>query len=160
MTIGTIILAAGMGKRMNSEIPKVIHSLMGKPLLAYAIETARSVSDIPPVVVVGFEKEKVQNVIEDDVMYVTQEKQLGTAHAVLMAEACLKGKADLIVITSADMPLVSAETLKKLINLQGKNNGAMTLVSIKGEESRGFGRILRDEQGKAVAIIEEKAATA
>ncbi|MGV8026302.1 MAG: bifunctional UDP-N-acetylglucosamine diphosphorylase/glucosamine-1-phosphate N-acetyltransferase GlmU [Anaerolineaceae bacterium] len=159
MRTGSIILAAGLSKRMNSSIPKVIHPLLGKPLLSYAIESAKTIASIPPVVVVGFASEKVMDAIKEDVSYALQNEQLGTAHAVLMAEAQLSGKVELVVVTSADMPLVSAETLQKLVELQMKNDGPMTLVSITGDESRGFGRILRDNLGNAIAIVEEKVAT-
>ncbi len=160
MRIGSVILAAGLSKRMNSSLPKVIHPLSGKPLLSYSIETAKAVVSIPPVVVVGFASDKVMDAIKEDVSYVHQTEQLGTAHAVLMAEAQLSGKVDLVVITSADMPLISAETLQKLVETQLNNNGPMTLVSITDNDSRGFGRIIRNASGNAIAIIEEKVATA
>ena len=159
MKTGTVILAAGFGKRMRSAVPKVIHPLLGKPLLAYAIESAKAVSDTKPVVIVGFEKEKVMSAVKENVDFVLQNEQLGTAHAVMMAESQLKGKVDFVVVTSADMPLISKETLKKLVAAQKDSQGIMTLVSIKGNESRGFGRVLRDENGNAAAIIEEKVAT-
>ena len=159
MKTGTVILAAGFGKRMRSAVPKVIHPLLGKPLLAYAVESAKAVSDTKPVVIVGFEKEKVMSAVKENVDFVLQNEQLGTAHAVMMAESQLKGKVDFVVVTSADMPLISKETLKKLVAAQKDSQGIMTLVSIKGNESRGFGRVLRDENGNAAAIIEEKVAT-
>ena len=159
MRIGSVILAAGLSKRMNSATPKVIHPLLGRPLLSYAIETAKSVASIPPVVVVGFESEKVMSAIKEEVSYAYQTEQLGTAHAVLMAEAQLSGKVELVIVTSADMPLVSTKTLQRLVEMQIKNDGPMTLVSITGNESRGFGRILRDDSGNAMAIVEEKIAT-
>ena len=158
MKTGTVILAAGFGKRMRSAVPKVIHPLLGKPLLAYAIESAKAVSDTKPVVIVGFEKEKVMSAVKENVDFVLQNEQLGTAHAVMMAESQLKGKVDFVVVTSADMPLISKETLKKLVATQKDSQGIMTLVSIKGNESRGFGRVLRNENGDAAAIIEEKVA--
>ncbi len=158
MKTGTVILAAGLGKRMHSALPKVIHPLLGKPLLTYAIESARAVSEIKPVVIVGYEKDKVVDAVKQDVTFVSQDEQLGTAHAVMMAEPFLKEKADLVVITSADMPLVSKKTLEKLVAVQKEEHGVMTLISIKGDESRGFGRVLRDKNGNAAAIIEEKIA--
>ncbi|HOJ00464.1 MAG TPA: bifunctional UDP-N-acetylglucosamine diphosphorylase/glucosamine-1-phosphate N-acetyltransferase GlmU [Anaerolineaceae bacterium] len=159
MRIGSVILAAGVSKRMNSAIPKVIHPLMGKPLVWYAIEAAKAVASVPPVVVIGFAGDKVKETIKETVSYAEQAEQLGTAHAVRMAEDQLKGKVDLVVITSADMPLVAAETLQRLVDIQSRSGGAMTLVSIQGDESRGFGRIVRDASGNAVAIIEEKVAS-
>ena len=159
MTIGNIILAAGMSKRMKSATPKVIHKLAGKPMLAYAIETAFSIADIPPVVVVGHANEEVKKQITYDVTFVLQNEQLGTAHAVLTCEAELKGKVDTIVITNADMPLITTETLQELVAVQLENDGPMSMVSIKGEDSRGFGRVVRDDEGNAISIIEEKVAS-
>jgi len=160
MKVGSVILAAGMSKRMKSAKPKVIHTLLGKPMLFYSIQAAQSVCDITPVVVVGHAAEEVKKNTTQPVTFVLQNEQLGTAHAVLMAEESLKEKADLVVITSADMPLVTDSTLKMLKQLQMSNSGHLSLVSIKGDRSRGFGRIIRDETGKVLRIVEEKVATA
>lgn len=160
MKVGSVILAAGMSKRMKSAKPKVIHTLLGKPMLFYSIQAAQSVCDIPPVVVVGHTAEEVKKNTTQPVTFVLQNEQLGTAHAVLMAEESLKEKADLVVITSADMPLVTDGTLEMLKQLQMSNSGHLSLVSIKGDRSRGFGRIIRDETGNVLRIVEEKVATA
>lgn len=159
MRTGSIILAAGLSKRMNSATPKVIHPLLGKPLLSYSIEAAKAASDVPPVVVVGYAGDKVMEAIHAEVQYAFQNEQLGTAHAVMMAEPLLKGTVDQILITSADMPLVSANTLRELVKIQSLHDGPMSLVSILTNDSRGFGRIIRDRSGNARAIIEEKIAT-
>jgi len=159
MEIGSVILAAGNSKRMNSAIPKVIHPLLGKPLISYAITSAKAVATMPPVVVVGYERDKVMEVVHDEVHFAVQKEQLGTAHAVMMAEPYLAKKADMILITSADMPLISAEMLRTLVEVQAKNKGPLSLVSVHADEARGFGRLIRDEAGNAQAIVEEKVAT-
>ncbi len=159
MKVGSVILAAGKSKRMHSTKPKVIHTILGKTLLSYSIDAAGALTEIPPVVVVGHAAEAVKAAIQEKVTFVLQEQQLGTAHAVSMAESELNGKVDLVVVTSADMPLITSETLQKLINLQEKNTGPLTMVSIKGEDSRGFGRVVRDEKERVISIVEEKVAT-
>ena len=159
MKVGSVILAAGMSKRMKSAKPKVIHALLGRPMLAYSIEAAQTVSDVPPVVIVGYAADEVMRATTQPVTFALQREQLGTAHAVLMSEESLKGKIDLVMITSADMPLVSTETLEKLKKLQVSNSGPLSLVSIKADRSRGFGRLIRDENGSVLRIIEEKAAS-
>ncbi|HAF62630.1 MAG TPA: UDP-N-acetylglucosamine diphosphorylase/glucosamine-1-phosphate N-acetyltransferase [Anaerolineaceae bacterium] len=159
MKVGCVILAAGMSKRMKSAKPKVIHALLGKPMLSYSIEAVQSVTDIPPVVVVGYAADEVKKSTIQDVTFTIQAEQLGTAHAVMTAEKTLKGKVDIVVITSADMPLVTEKTFEQLKNLQITNTGPLSLVSIQGDISRGFGRIIRDNDGKVLRIVEEKVAT-
>ncbi|MFN2159692.1 MAG: bifunctional UDP-N-acetylglucosamine diphosphorylase/glucosamine-1-phosphate N-acetyltransferase GlmU [Anaerolineales bacterium] len=159
MVTTSVILAAGQGTRMKSSLPKVLHTLLGVPIIDYALEAAAAVSNEPPVVVVGAESELIRERIGERGRFVTQETQLGTGHAVLQAEDLLKGKSDQILVTYADMPLLSAETLIRLVNEQSKKNGPFTMLTMVSEDSRGFGRILRDRHGKITAIVEEVQAT-
>ncbi|MFN2174958.1 MAG: bifunctional UDP-N-acetylglucosamine diphosphorylase/glucosamine-1-phosphate N-acetyltransferase GlmU [Anaerolineales bacterium] len=159
MVTTSVILAAGQGTRMKSSLPKVLHTLLGVPIIDYTLEAAAAVSNEPPVVVVGAESELIRERIGERGRFVTQETQLGTGHAVLQAEDLLKGKSDQILVTYADMPLLSAETLIRLVNEQSKKNGPFTMLTMVSEDSRGFGRILRDRHGKITAIVEEVQAT-
>ncbi|NMC47560.1 MAG: bifunctional UDP-N-acetylglucosamine diphosphorylase/glucosamine-1-phosphate N-acetyltransferase GlmU [Chloroflexi bacterium] len=159
MQIGSVILAAGMSKRMKSAVPKVIHPILGKPILAYSIETAQAISSLPPIVVIGHASELVMQNIHADVQYAFQKEQLGTAHAVTMAKEGLKGRVDQVVVISADMPLIRKETLEILIETQRNHDGPMSMVSMVDDDSRGFGRVIRNESEDALAIVEEKAAT-
>jgi bifunctional UDP-N-acetylglucosamine pyrophosphorylase/glucosamine-1-phosphate N-acetyltransferase len=159
MVTTSVILAAGQGTRMKSSLPKVLHTLLGVPIIDYTLEAAAAVSNEPPVVVVGAESELIRERIGERGRFVTQETQLGTGHAVLQAEDLLKGKSDQILVTYADMPLLSAETLIGLVNEQSKKNGPFTMLTMVSEDSRGFGRILRDRHGKITAIVEEVQAT-
>jgi bifunctional UDP-N-acetylglucosamine pyrophosphorylase/glucosamine-1-phosphate N-acetyltransferase len=159
MKVTAVLLAAGQGTRMKTDLPKVLHPICGKPMLAHAYEVACSASTGKPVVVVGKDAEPIRNFLGDLASYVLQEPQLGTGHAVLQAEASLRGKTDLVLVTYADMPLLRLETLTKLIEVQKKNPGPMTILTIIADDPRGFGRVLRNASGDVQAIVEEAAAT-
>lgn len=159
MQIRSILLAAGQGTRMQSNLPKVLHPLLGKPLVWHAIETASQVSANKPVVVIGHGADMVRHTLGDGVEYVLQEQQLGTGHAVMQAAGLLKGKSDLVLVTYGDMPLITAETLKRLVDVHGTHDGPITMATIVAQNPRGFGRILRAETGQVLAIVEEAQAT-
>lgn len=163
MTTASILLAAGLGTRMHSRLPKMLHPLLGRPMVLYAFETSRKFSDLLPVVVVGHEAEKVRGMLSSaaggDVSFAEQPEQLGTGHAVLCAQSLLQGQADRVLITLADMPLLRFETLQALIALHEKSGAVLTMSSVIGEVPRGFGRVLRDGAGKVSAIVEEALAT-
>jgi bifunctional UDP-N-acetylglucosamine pyrophosphorylase/glucosamine-1-phosphate N-acetyltransferase len=158
MKIAAVILAAGQGTRMKSTLPKMLHPVCGKPMLQYALEAARSASDQTPVVVVGHGAEQVQKAVSG-VQFVVQEQQLGTGHAVMQAEAALRGQVDYVIVTYGDMPLLRPETVQKLVDVQLKNPGPMSLLTVIAENPRGFGRISRNPNGTVDAIIEEYVAS-
>lgn len=157
-TVG-IILAAGQGTRMKSNLPKVLHPLLGKPLVQYSLETIKSVTNQPPLVVIGHESDQVKDAVGESARFVFQTEQLGTGHAVLQAEPLLREFNGLVVVVSADMPLLRKETLSSLIQAQQGNGGPMTLLTVKGEDSHGFGRIIRSVDNSVSAIVEEAEAT-
>lgn len=159
MRTTAILLAAGQGTRMKSSIPKVLHPIAGKPMIWYALRAARQAAEEPPVVVTGHGAEKVTEYLGDSARAVLQEPQLGTAHAVLQAESLLKGKTDLVVVCYADMPLLRGETLQQLVEAQKKNKGPISLLTVVADDPRGFGRIIRREDGSVAAIVEEYVAT-
>ena len=157
--VRTIILAAGQGTRMYSQLPKVLHKLAGKPLVQYSIETVKVVTPSQPVLVIGHQADKIREAIGDIVEYVVQDEQLGTAHAVGCAEARFQDGNDLVLVLSADMPFLSPETLTELVKIQSGNNGPLTFATTMNENSRGFGRILRSRDNTVEAIVEESQAT-
>ncbi|MFU8770984.1 MAG: bifunctional UDP-N-acetylglucosamine diphosphorylase/glucosamine-1-phosphate N-acetyltransferase GlmU [Anaerolineales bacterium] len=165
MKITPVILAAGQGTRMRSDLPKVLHPLLGKPMVWYAIQTAQEVSDERAVMVIGHGGEEVRRAVGQVVEFVVQEPQLGTAHAVKQAEPLLRGSTDLVLVTCADMPLLQADTLKSLVQahlVRGQSQGKwtpITLLTVSTDEARGFGRIIRTQDGDVQAIIEESEAT-
>jgi bifunctional UDP-N-acetylglucosamine pyrophosphorylase/glucosamine-1-phosphate N-acetyltransferase len=163
MTIASVVLAAGMGTRMKSQLPKMLHPILGKPMILHALDAVLSHADLPPVVVVGHGaeavKEAVQAAFPDQVGFALQAEQLGTGHAVLSAKDALRGRSDLVLVTCADMPMLQAETIEKIIAFHKKNENVLTMTSVEGDVPRGFGRVVRDQTGKLIAIVEEVDAT-
>lgn len=159
MRITSIILAAGHGTRMKSDLPKVLHHLAGKPLVLHALDTAAKVSGEKPVVIIGHGADAVRHTVGDRARCVVQEPQLGTGHAVQQAETLLKGQTDLIVVSTADMPLLTADSLHQVVQAQMENPGPITMATIVAEDPRGFGRVVRGEKGEVLAIVEEAQST-
>ncbi len=159
MKITAVLLAAGQGTRMKSDLPKVLHPLCGRPMLWHVLEALKSAANEKPVVVVGHGAEAVQNYLGDSADCVLQEPQLGTGHAAMQAEPLLKGKTDLVIVTYADMPLLRGETFQQLVETQRNNPGPLTLLTVIADDPRGFGRIVRKPDGTVQAIVEEYVAT-
>jgi len=159
MTIASVMLAAGHGTRMKSALPKVLHPVLGKPLVLHALSAVEKVVDIPPVVVVGHGAEDVQAVIqagtEHEVQFAVQEPQLGTGHAVMCARELLQGKSEQVLITFADMPLLTQASIERIIQLRQESQSVMVITTVMAEEPRGFGRVIRAEDGSVIAIVEE-----
>jgi bifunctional UDP-N-acetylglucosamine pyrophosphorylase / glucosamine-1-phosphate N-acetyltransferase len=159
MKVAAVLLAAGQGTRMKSDLPKVLHPLCGKPMLWHVLEALKSVATEKPVVIVGHGAETVKNYVGDSAECVLQEPQLGTAHAAMQAEPALKGKTDLVIVTYADMPLLRGATFQQLVETQRLNPGPFSLLTVIADDPRGFGRIVRKADGTVDAIIEEYVAT-
>ena len=159
MKLAAVILAAGQGTRMKSDLPKVLHSLARRPLVTYAVEAARALADIAPVLVVGHEARAVRETVGDRAVFVEQVEQQGTGHAVLQAREELQGQADLVLVTYADMPLLTVDTLRRLAKQQQENSGPMTILTLMNDNPRGFGRVIRDGSGAVVQVVEEAVAT-
>jgi len=159
MKVTTVLLAAGQGTRMKSEVPKVLHPLCGKPMLWHVLEALKSAATEKPVVVVGHGADAVQKYLADSADCVLQEPQLGTGHAAIQAEPLLKGKTDYVIVTYADMPLLRGETFKRLVETQRINTGPLSLLTVIADDPRGFGRIVRKPDGTVEAIVEEYVAT-
>jgi bifunctional UDP-N-acetylglucosamine pyrophosphorylase/glucosamine-1-phosphate N-acetyltransferase len=159
MITNAIVLAAGQGTRMRSALPKVLHAIFGHPLAWYAVQAARQATGADPVLIIGYQAEEVRRVMGESIHYITQEPQLGTGHAVMQAKSFLEGKADTILVTYADMPLLKPETLSMLITAQQSARGPMSLLTVIGKDPRGFGRVVRDSYGNVQEIVEEAVAT-
>ncbi len=160
MKVTAVLLAAGQGTRMKSNLPKVLHPVAGKPMIWHALNAIQKSTTEKPVVVVGHGAEEVIHYLGDSAQTVLQDPQLGTGHAVLQAEALLKGKTDLIVVCYSDMPLLRGETLQKLVETQKNNKGPISMLTVVSDDPRGFGRIIRKSDGTVEAIVEEYVATA
>jgi bifunctional UDP-N-acetylglucosamine pyrophosphorylase/glucosamine-1-phosphate N-acetyltransferase len=153
-----VILAAGTGKRMRSALPKVLHPLAGRPLLAHVIETARILKPTRLVVVIGHGAELVrETVAAPDVQFAVQEQQLGTGHAVQQALPLLDPSVPTLVLYG-DVPLTRANTLRALVERAGQHGYGVLTVTLA--DPSGYGRIVRDSQGKVSRIVEQKDANA
>jgi bifunctional UDP-N-acetylglucosamine pyrophosphorylase/glucosamine-1-phosphate N-acetyltransferase len=159
MTTTAVILAAGYGTRMKSSLPKVLHPLLGRPMIEWALTAVEPVVDLPPVVVVGHGKDEVRACLGERVRYAEQTQLLGTGHAVQQAAAQLADEADVVLVTYGDTPLLRSETLTALLQLfteqRPMRNPAIALLTVMRDDPQGFGRILRDEQGAVCGIVEE-----
>ena len=154
--MNVVILAAGMGKRMQSDLPKVLHPLAGKPLLSHVIDTARQLSPSRCCVVYGHGGDKVPTQLAaDDLQFVLQEPQLGTGHAVMQAVSKLNDDQPTLVLYG-DVPLTTVATLRALTEKAGKDK--LAILTIAMDDPSGYGRIVR-EQNKIVRIVEQKDAT-
>ena len=154
MGLGVIILAAGQGKRMKSTLPKVLHRLSGKPLLGHVIDCARALSPQEIVVVYGHGGEQVPQAFadQDDLRWAEQAEQLGTGHAVQQAMPLLDSS-DRVLVLYGDVPLTRPETLGDLIAVAGDGFG---LLTVDLDNPTGYGRIVRDHEGRVRRIVEQK----
>ncbi|MBN1810428.1 MAG: bifunctional UDP-N-acetylglucosamine diphosphorylase/glucosamine-1-phosphate N-acetyltransferase GlmU [Anaerolineae bacterium] len=159
MKLASVILAAGQGTRMKSDLQKVLHPLLGKPIVSYAVETMEKLTGSQPVLVVGREADGVRQTVGQDAIFIEQAEQKGTGHAVLQARDVLQGQSDLVLVTYADMPLLTVETLRQLAERQRQNAGPLAILTLVTDTPRGFGRIVRDGNGGVLKIVEEAVAT-
>jgi bifunctional UDP-N-acetylglucosamine pyrophosphorylase/glucosamine-1-phosphate N-acetyltransferase len=155
MKLASIVLAAGKGTRMKSNLPKVLHQVCGKPMVHFAINAAQMSGAEKTVLVIGHGAEEVQKYLGERVVYALQQEQLGTGHAVQSALPAISEDYDTILVTYGDMPLLTEGTLQKLLQTQAKNSGPVSMVTMISEDPKGFGRIIRGMDGSVVAIVEE-----
>jgi bifunctional UDP-N-acetylglucosamine pyrophosphorylase/glucosamine-1-phosphate N-acetyltransferase len=154
--MNVVILAAGMGKRMQSTLPKVLHPLGGKPLLSHVIDTARNLSPSRLCVIYGHGGEMVpQSLQSPDIIFARQEPQLGTGHAVMQALPHLKEDVPTLVLYG-DVPLTGARSLQLLLDIAGQNK--LSILTVELDNPQGYGRIVR-EHGAIVRIVEQKDAS-
>ncbi|HEX7705045.1 MAG TPA: bifunctional UDP-N-acetylglucosamine diphosphorylase/glucosamine-1-phosphate N-acetyltransferase GlmU [Thermoanaerobaculia bacterium] len=157
-----IILAAGLGTRMKSSTIKILHPACGRPIVEYVLDLASGLSPHPPVMVIGHQREAVQQRVGERARYAIQEQPLGTGHAVLQAAAQL-GREGLagrqVLILSGDVPLTRASTLEKLLDLHRAAGNSLTLMTMRLHDPAMYGRIVRDESGAVLRIVEAKDAS-
>jgi bifunctional UDP-N-acetylglucosamine pyrophosphorylase/glucosamine-1-phosphate N-acetyltransferase len=154
MRLSVVVLAAGQGKRMKSDLPKVLQPLAGRPLLAHVVDSARAVGASDVLVVYGHGGERVREALQDDGLHwALQPEQLGTGHAVMQAMPGVPDDA-LVLVLYGDVPLVRPETLRRLIETAGDN--ALAVLSVRMLDPTGYGRIVRDRGGRVVRIVEHK----
>ena len=155
------ILAAGKGSRMESKLPKVLHKLNGKSLIDYVLDTASELNPDSITLVVGFQKDRVKNHIQDDnINYVSQDQQLGTGHAALQMEHQLANQIGHLLILYGDVPNIKSSSLSPIIDEHIKEDRNATVITATLDDPTGYGRIIRSENGDLLRIVEEKDCTA
>lgn len=154
-----VILAAGKGTRMKSDLPKVVHTIEGKCLVDYVIEAAKEAGADEICLVVGYKADVVKEAIANkDVTFAMQEEQLGTGHAVKCAGDFIGMDGETLILFG-DTPLITSATLRRLLSYHRENGDAVTVLSAKIDDPTGYGRIIRDENGRFVKSVEHKDAT-
>ena len=163
--MNVVVLAAGMGKRMNSDLPKVLHPIAGRPMLAHVIAAARTLPDVRITIVIGHGGDRVREhfASSDDLQWVVQQPQLGTGHAVQQAVPNLDDARPTLILYG-DVPLTRPDTLSRLSDLARDGSadavGALAVLTVTMDDPKGYGRIVRSDDGATVrAIVEEKDAT-
>jgi bifunctional UDP-N-acetylglucosamine pyrophosphorylase/glucosamine-1-phosphate N-acetyltransferase len=163
--LAAIILAAGKGKRMHSDLPKVVHEVAGEPMVRWVVKACRDVGANPIVLVVGHGADRVRELFANDrdIIFVTQEQQLGTGHAVDQARDVITKRANFdaldVLVLAGDGPLIRQATLKQMLETQRRSNAAATLATSVIPDPMGYGRIARDSANRFQAIVEHKDAT-
>src|SRR5262249_44052328 len=151
MSLDVVILAAGKGTRMFSALPKVLHPLAGRPLLSHVVDSARALSADRIVVVYGHGGEQVPAAFRGgSLVFVLQEPQLGTGHAVQQALPALKGERALVLY--GDVPLTRIDTLSRAL----RESDGLSLITAHLDDATGYGRIVRDDAGRVQRIVEER----
>ena len=161
MTVSAIILAAGKSTRMKSQQIKVLHHICGRPMLAYVLDAVRQAGVRKIAVVVGHGRQEVMQTFDhqEDILWVHQEEQKGTGHAVKVCEAALAGTEGDVFVLAGDGPLIRPQTLERLMATHKQQNAALTLATSTLADPHGYGRIVRGEGQDVLGIVEEKDAT-
>lgn len=159
--VAAIVLAAGKGTRMKSAVIKVLHQAAGRPMIAWPVDAARAAGAEPVVLVVGHQSEAVSAVFHgsSDIRCALQEEQLGTGHAVACAREALPGFEGTVLILCGDTPLLTGDTLKGLVSRHAASGSVLTVLTAIMDDPFGYGRVLRDDEGRVVRIVEQKDAT-
>ena len=158
--LATVILAAGKGTRMDSDIPKVLHEIGGKSMIVHVIHTANDLGAEKIITVLGYKYEMVQKVLENEtVECVLQLNQLGTAHAVMQCQNILENFLGNVLILYGDVPLTKVETLSKLLDVHEQKSAWSTILTTDLPDPAGYGRIIRNPDDSLLKIVEEKDAT-
>lgn len=156
-SLAAVILAAGKGTRMKSDLPKVLHKINDRPMVHYVIDLAGELNAKKIILIIGHEREMVKNACAGlPVDFAVQEPQLGTGHAVQMTEPALTGFDGDVLVLSGDVPLLTAQTMKAMIEVHNRNEATATLLTSDLDDPSGYGRVMRDSDGSVYKIVEHK----
>ena len=156
MNLGVVVLAAGLGTRMRSARPKVLHEIAGRPLIGWVLSALADVDPTHTVVVVGHGADEVRAVLPDGVDTALQEEQLGTGHATRMGLDALSSECDRVLVLCGDTPLLRPKLIADLIAQHSAGEGAVTMVTAVLDDAGAYGRVLRDDEGRVTGVVEAK----
>ncbi len=157
MKVATIVLAAGIGKRMKSNLVKVLHQIAGRPMILYTVDLARRITEKGIIVVLGHQTEKIKEVLTgEDLKFAIQKKPLGTGDAVKEALRLIEGYSGTVLVLNGDTPLLREETLNRLLQTHQKGKAKVTILTAELDNPTGYGRVLRGRRNKILKIVEEK----
>lgn len=156
-----VVLAAGKGTRMKSDLPKVLHPICGRPMIEFVLDAVQAAGAARVIVVIGHQAARVQEALahRPGLQFALQEPQLGTGHAVMQCEPHLRAHTGPVLVVAGDTPLLRAASLQRLLEVQQREAADCVIGSAVTEHNAGLGRILRDERGRFVRIVEEKDAS-
>jgi bifunctional UDP-N-acetylglucosamine pyrophosphorylase/glucosamine-1-phosphate N-acetyltransferase len=157
--VSVIILAAGKGVRMKSDLPKAAHRVCGKEMINHVVDNTKEMGASRIIVVVGYKAEVVRSVLDKNIDTVYQERQLGTGHAVMQAVPLIPENSRQVLVLYGDTPLVRPETLKELINCHREGNYGLTVLTVEMDNPEGYGRIIRNNDGSIAGIVEHRDAS-
>ena len=156
MDICAVVMAAGDGKRMKSSHSKVVHQVAGKPIVKWVYDALCEAGCEEQVYIVGDKQEEIRDVLGEGVAYVFQEQRLGTGHAVRQAEPFLEGRGGYVIVLPGDSPMVSAETINKALSRMKEGDYAAIVITASAEDPTGYGRVVRDDNGNVLRIVEHR----
>jgi len=159
--LAVVILAAGKGTRMKSDLAKVLHPVCGRPMLWHVVALARNLGSEKTVVVTGHQADLIKEAVKGrNLIYAFQEKQLGTAHAVLQADDALRGFDGDVLILCGDVPLLRPATIEGLLNRHRSSGAAITVMTALLDDPGSYGRVVKNEEGEVLKIVEARDASA
>lgn len=160
--LSVVILAAGLGTRMKSDKAKVLHHVLGRPMIDYVVQTARTIAGDDVIVVVGHQAERVQGVLKGytKLSFALQSPQLGTGHAVDCALPLVPDRSAHVLVLCGDVPMIRTDTIGRLVQDHLSNRRDVTVLAVELGDPTGYGRIVTDPTGGVIAIVEETDATA
>lgn len=156
VTKNIVILAAGQGTRMKSKTTKVLHKICGKPVVKYVIDQVERLNPSSIITVIGHDSDRVEKILDDKTKYVFQKEQLGTGHGVLQTEKILKNSNGITLVANGDAPLFTSNTFQKLLDYHQSRNSVATVLTAIAPDPTGYGRIVRDDKGNVIKIVEQR----